>query len=120
MPNLTGSEFFRSIRHEHPNTMRLLLTGYADINSVIAAINSGEVFRYITKPWDPIELATIVREAFDKHWLTLQNRHLVANFAAQPNPRTARRTPHAGTGRGQSASPGAQRAEEPFPGHRCA
>jgi signal transduction histidine kinase len=77
MPGLTGAEFLRNTRNEFPDAIRLLLTGYADINAVIAAINKGEVFRYVTKPWDPLELTTIVRQAFDKYWLILDNRRLL-------------------------------------------
>ena len=47
-----------------PDTVRVLLTGYSDIKSTIAAINSGEVYRYITKPWDDDQLREQVREAF--------------------------------------------------------
>ena len=77
MPGWTGTEFYRIIRHEFPDATRLLLTGYADLNAVIAAINNGEVFRYITKPWNPDELQTIVREAFEKYWLIVDNRRLI-------------------------------------------
>ena len=76
MPGGTGVEFFRIIRHKSPDATRLLLTGYADINAVIQAINNGEVFRYLTKPWNPDELQAIVREAFDKYWLIVDNRRL--------------------------------------------
>lgn len=77
MPGMNGSEFFRKVKHEYPDAIRLLLTGYADVQAVIAAINDGNIFRYITKPWDPVELDTIVREAFDRHDLIMNNRHLL-------------------------------------------
>lgn len=77
MPGMKGSEFFDRVKHAYPDAMRLLLTGYADIQAVIAAINDGNIFRYITKPWDPIELETIVREAFQKHDLIIENRNLL-------------------------------------------
>lgn len=77
MPGWSGSEFFRIVRHEFPDATRLLLTGYADLPAVIEAINDGEIFRYITKPWDPDELQTIVREAFDKYWLIVDKRQLM-------------------------------------------
>ncbi len=77
MPGMSGVEFFDQVKHEFPDAMRLLLTGYADIQSVIAAINDGNIFRYIAKPWNPSELDSIVREAFSKHDLILENRNLV-------------------------------------------
>jgi signal transduction histidine kinase len=82
MPGMNGAEFFSQVRHEYPDAIRLLLTGYADIQAVIAAINDGNVFRYITKPWDPVELDTIVREAFERHDLMIRNRRLIQQLEA--------------------------------------
>jgi len=77
MPGMSGAAFFDQIKHEYPDATRLLLTGYADIQAVIEAINDGNIFRYITKPWDPTELDTIVREAFGRHNLIVRNKELV-------------------------------------------
>lgn len=77
MPGISGSDFFGKIKTEFPDAVRLLLTGYADIQAVILAINDGNIFRYIPKPWDPVELDTIVREAFQRCALIVQNRKLV-------------------------------------------
>lgn len=77
MPGMNGGEFFNQVKHDYPDATRLLLTGYADIQAVIEAINDGNIFRYITKPWDPVELDTIVREAFGRHNLIVQNKDLV-------------------------------------------
>ena len=52
MPETTGTEFFNQARRLHPDAVRILLTGYADIDAVIDSINKGEVFRYATKPWN--------------------------------------------------------------------
>ena len=60
MPQMTGVQFLEKSLKTHPDTMRILLTGYTDIDSVIAAINSGQVYRYINKPWDPIDLGKTV------------------------------------------------------------
>ncbi|MBW4435945.1 MAG: hybrid sensor histidine kinase/response regulator [Pleurocapsa minor GSE-CHR-MK-17-07R] len=76
MPEVNGSEFFSRMKDEFPDAVRLLLTGYADIQAVISAINDGQIFRYITKPWDPQELNTIVREAFHRFSLVMQSRRL--------------------------------------------
>ena len=77
MPGMNGAEFFDQVKHDYPDATRLLLTGYADIQAVIEAINDGNIFRYITKPWDPTELDTIVREAFERHNLIVRNKELV-------------------------------------------
>ncbi len=77
MPGISGVEFFDRTKTEFPDAIRLLLTGYADIQSVITAINEGNIFRYITKPWDPAELDTIVSEAFTKYTMIVENRRLV-------------------------------------------
>lgn len=82
MPGISGADFFGKIKTEFPDAVRLLLTGYADIQAVIAAINDGNIFRYITKPWDPTELDTIVREAFQRYALIVQNRRLVDELKA--------------------------------------
>src|SRR5271155_4215788 len=63
MPKVTGVELLRSVRAGHPQAIRMLFTGYADIDSVIAAINQGHIFRFLKKPWPPEELEAAVREA---------------------------------------------------------
>jgi len=80
MPGMSGVEFFDRTKSEFPDAIRLLLTGYADLQSVIAAINDGNVFRYIAKPWDPGEIETIVREAFTKYHMIVENRRLLAQL----------------------------------------
>jgi signal transduction histidine kinase len=66
MPEMSGVEFLHKVRDQHPDAIRLLFTGYADIRAVIEAINHGNVYRYITKPWDPDELQTVIREACER------------------------------------------------------
>ena len=80
MPGKTGVEFLRETIAISPETIRILLTGYTDIDSVIAAINSGEVYRYISKPWDPVDLVNTVDKAIEKYDLSaeleIKNREL--------------------------------------------
>ncbi|MBI1256451.1 MAG: response regulator [Chloroflexi bacterium] len=83
MPGMNGADFFGKVKSEFPDAIRLLLTGYADIQAVIAAINEGSIYRYITKPWDPTELDTIVREAFNRFKLIVQNRRLMQELQEQ-------------------------------------
>jgi response regulator RpfG family c-di-GMP phosphodiesterase len=56
MPKMTGVEFFEWIQEDHPDTVRILLTGFADISAVIDAINKGKIYSYVTKPWHEDEL----------------------------------------------------------------
>ena len=63
MPKVTGVELLKSIRVGHPQAIRMLFTGYADLDSVIAAINQGHIFKFLKKPWQPEDLEEAVREA---------------------------------------------------------
>lgn len=76
MPGMTGIEFFQKVKVSHPHPIRVLLTGYADINAVIDAINKGEVYRYVTKPWNTDEVKTIINNAFEIFKLREENRIL--------------------------------------------
>jgi signal transduction histidine kinase len=78
MPATTGVEFLKDVRGECPEAVRLLFTGYADIHAVIDAINQGNVYRYITKPWDPDELQTVIREACERYDLMVERKSLLA------------------------------------------
>ena len=72
MPGMSGVEFLENTVTTHPETIRILLTGYTDIESVITAINKGQIFRYITKPWDTADLMNTVVRAYEK----FQLRHM--------------------------------------------
>ena len=77
MPEMTGVQFLSHVRGQHPEAVRLLFTGYADIRAVIEAINQGSVYRYITKPWDPDELQTVIREACQRYDLLVERKRLL-------------------------------------------
>lgn len=66
MPHLTGVELLAESIKIHPNAIRILLTGYTDIDSVVAAINAGQIYRYVTKPWDPVDLANAIDKAIER------------------------------------------------------
>ncbi len=66
MPEITGVEFLERTLVTHPDTVRILLTGYTDLESVIMAVNKGQIFRYITKPWDPVDLVNTVDRAVER------------------------------------------------------
>lgn len=63
MPGMPGSEFLSVVRARHPKTMRILLTGNASMEGVIRAINEGEIYRFLAKPFSPAQLAHTIREA---------------------------------------------------------
>ncbi len=67
MPKMTGVEFFEWILQDHPNTIRVLLTGFSDISAVIDAINKGKVYSYVTKPWNENELQQTFQSAFEEY-----------------------------------------------------
>ena len=83
MPEMDGATFLEAVRQQHPSTVRILLTGYADIASTVAAINRGEIHRYITKPWDDNDLLLVVDEALQRRALERQNAELQALTQAQ-------------------------------------
>lgn len=73
MPKMTGVELLEQIVPDYPQTIRILLTGYSDIDAVIEAINTGRIFRYITKPWDERELRMTIENARQLHGLQREN-----------------------------------------------
>src|SRR6184192_2636003 len=83
MPEMTGVELLHHVRETHPDAVRLLFTGYADIRAVIDAINEGKVYRYITKPWDPDELQAIIREACERYDLIVERKRLTRILQVQ-------------------------------------
>jgi len=76
MPEMDGVAFLEQVRQRWPDTMRLLLTGYADINSIMGAINRGEIYRYIAKPWDDNDIVLIVQGALRHRALEVEQKRL--------------------------------------------
>lgn len=76
MPEMNGAEFLEKSREISPDSVRLILTGYADINAAIAAINKGGASRYLSKPWDDNNLLSTVREAVERCRLVKENAYL--------------------------------------------
>ncbi|MBS1971405.1 MAG: hybrid sensor histidine kinase/response regulator [Bdellovibrionales bacterium] len=70
MPSMTGVEFLEKAQRTHPEALRILLTGYTDIESVIQAVNQGQIYRYLTKPWDSNDLLNTVATAIQKYEMT--------------------------------------------------
>lgn len=78
MPVMDGARFLAQVRERWPDTVRLLLTGYSDVQSIQDAINCGEIYRYITKPWDDNDILLIVRHALERHTLEQEKQRLEA------------------------------------------
>ncbi|HTU18601.1 MAG TPA: hybrid sensor histidine kinase/response regulator [Gemmataceae bacterium] len=83
MPDISGVEFLRMVRRDCPDAIRLLFTGYADIKAVIGAINEGHVYRYITKPWDPEELRTVLHQAAEQYDLLQERQRLLDDLRSK-------------------------------------
>jgi response regulator RpfG family c-di-GMP phosphodiesterase len=67
MPKMTGVEFLELVIEKFPDPMRILLTGYADMNAVIDAVNKGKIFHYLSKPWNEEELESTINRAFETY-----------------------------------------------------
>ncbi|MDD5176668.1 MAG: response regulator [Sterolibacterium sp.] len=78
MPEMNGAHFLEQVGRRWPDALRILLTGYADIDSTIEAINQGRIFRYIAKPWDDQDVRLIVRHALERQQLEHDKRRLEA------------------------------------------
>lgn len=80
MPGMTGVELLRRVYERFPETVRIILTGFADSEATIQAINDGHIYGYVNKPWEPDELKAMVRRAAQLHALTIENRRLVEDL----------------------------------------
>ncbi len=78
MPNMTGLELLKTVRTRHPDCMRIMLTGHADMQTAIKAINHGEIYRFLSKPWDDTELKVMLHLAFEEQDLERENRRILA------------------------------------------
>ena len=82
MPGMQGDAFLSQARRLQPDAIRMLFTGYADIQAVINAVNEGHIFRYILKPWDTVELEGIIRQAAEQYDLLAERKRLIAELQA--------------------------------------
>lgn len=80
MPDISGVEFFEMIMADHPDPVRMLLTGHADIDAVIDAINKGRIYKYISKPWNETELKRLVYEASELFQARIRTNNLNASY----------------------------------------
>jgi two-component system, NtrC family, response regulator HupR/HoxA len=80
MPRMTGMEFLELSQKSYPNIVRIVLTGFTDVADLIAAINTGKVHKYITKPWEPDDLRLAVQDALEKMELVRENERLTTEL----------------------------------------
>ncbi len=80
MPEMSGVEFVSEVWRRHPNTVRMILTGFSDMEAIIKAINDGHVYSYITKPWEPDQLKQVMKQATEHYKLTVENERLLADL----------------------------------------
>ena len=80
MPGMSGIEFFESILKTFPSPIRILITGYTDINAVIDAINRGQVYKYLTKPWNENDIRIFVDKAYEVYNLRKENSDLTSKL----------------------------------------
>jgi CheY-like chemotaxis protein len=79
MPVMTGSEFFRITREKYPNAIRIMMSGYSDFDSLVTAVNEGEIFRFISKPWDQKQFLELVRLALAQKDVALSIEEVIRN-----------------------------------------
>ena len=80
MPNMSGVEFLTEVCRRHPATVRIILTGFADLNAIIEAINDGHVYSYISKPWEPDHLKQVMKQAVGHYELSVENERLLTDL----------------------------------------
>jgi DNA-binding NtrC family response regulator len=80
MPQMTGVELLRRARGDCPGAIRIIFTGYADLKAVIDAVNQGQIYRYLTKPWDPDELLAVLQQACEHHDRLAERRQLLLDL----------------------------------------
>lgn len=83
MPKMTGTELLEQVRSRYPDTIRMILSGYAEINAILKAINDGAIYRFLTKPWNDEELKLSIRRALEQYELLAENRRLYERIRIQ-------------------------------------
>ncbi len=76
MPGMTGVEFLEKVIERNPRAIRMMLSGYADVSSLVRAVNEGRIYRYIAKPWEPDQLRVDVKRALEAYELMCENAQL--------------------------------------------
>lgn len=83
MPEMCGTEFLQQVKARKPDTIRVVLSGYAEADVIVSAINQGEVYRFVAKPWQDEALKTTIRQCFTQYELLQENRRLTEQTQMQ-------------------------------------
>ena len=108
MPQITGIELLTKLKARHPHAIRMLFTGFADLESIIAAINQGHIFQFMRKPWQPEELLAAVRQAALEYDTSRDHGH-----GARAPPGRSQRVEASGLGPGDRGPSTASQSLEP-------
>ena len=82
MPVMNGVEFLKAVYDRWPETVRIVLSGYADASAIVAAINEGHIYRFIPKPWNDDELRITIQNCLERYFLQKKNRELLTQLGA--------------------------------------
>lgn len=81
MPGMTGTELFRNVRQKYPGIVRIMMSGYSDFDSLVNAINEGEIFRFISKPWETEQLRELIKLAFAQNMVMKSMQELARSVS---------------------------------------
>ncbi len=83
MPEMDGVKFLSEVKKIHPDAVRLILSGYTDLEALLGAINEAEIFRFISKPWQDYDLVMTLKQALAQREMLMENRSLADKVRAQ-------------------------------------
>ncbi len=107
MPNMTGSQLLAIVRRKYPYMVRIILTGHASLEAAIRAINEGEVYRFLTKPCNPVDLAFTIQQGLQIRDLTRESSRLLSKVRHQKTLLRALEEQHPGISRVETDERGA-------------
>ncbi len=85
MPHKNGVQFLKEVKEKHPNTIRMILSGFADVAAIVESINEGNVYKFLAKPWNDQDLLTTIKRALEHFNLQTLNDKLVENLQDSNN-----------------------------------
>jgi CheY-like chemotaxis protein len=80
MPDMSGVELVAEVCKRHPRTVRMILTGFTDMDAIVQAVNDGHIYAYISKPWEPDHLKQVMKQAVEHHRLAVENERLLTRL----------------------------------------
>lgn len=92
MPEMDGVEFLSEVKKIQPESMRIILSGYTDLEALLGAINEAQIYRFVTKPWDDYDLISTVKQALEFRDVLVENRRLADTVREQRDELNKRRS----------------------------